>query len=64
VRDGGDASQVALVEAGGTVAHRGVRVGDESDGQVEIVSGLGPGDRVIVAGGYALPDGVHVEPLP
>jgi RND family efflux transporter MFP subunit len=62
--DGGDASQVAIVEAGGVVAHRSVRVGDDSDGEVEIASGLDAGDRVIVAGGYALPDGTRVEPLP
>jgi multidrug efflux pump subunit AcrA (membrane-fusion protein) len=58
--DGGSASQVALVRPDGTVEHRATSLGSESDDRVEIKRGLGPGERVIVAGGYALPDGTKV----
>ncbi len=62
--DGGAASAVAIVTADGTVAHRDAQLGPEVDGAVEVTSGLQAGDRVIVAGGYTLPDGVKVEIVP
>jgi RND family efflux transporter MFP subunit len=61
--DGGEASQVALVGSDNKVEHRAVRPGAETGDAVE-VDGLHPGDRVIVAGGYALPDGTRVEIQP
>jgi RND family efflux transporter MFP subunit len=57
--DGGEASQVAIVQ-NGKVAHRGVKVGAETENAVE-VEGIAAGESVIIAGGYALPDGTHVE---
>jgi hypothetical protein len=57
--DGGEASQVAVVRDG-KVEHRAIKVGAETENAVE-VDGLQPGDNVIVAGGYALPDGTKVE---
>ena len=62
--DGGAATMLALVGEGGTVEHRQVALGSESDDGVEITRGIAPGERVIVAGGYALPDGVKVELRP
>jgi RND family efflux transporter MFP subunit len=58
--DGGEASQVAVIVEG-TVQHRAVRAGAESGEAVEILEGIVPGEQVIVAGGYALPDGAKVE---
>jgi len=55
------ASQVAVVRPEGTVTHRSVLLGDESGETVELRSALRAGDRVIVAGGYALPEDVKVE---
>jgi RND family efflux transporter MFP subunit len=59
--DGGAASVVAIVDGDGTVAHRGLTLGAESGDAIEVRAGLQAGDRVIVAGGYALPDGTKVE---
>jgi membrane fusion protein (multidrug efflux system) len=61
--DGGEASQVALVDHDGKVEHRGVRAGAETGDALE-VEGVSAGDRVIVAGGYSLPDGTRVEIQP
>jgi len=58
--DGGAANQVAVVQADGTVAHKTLQLGAETGDAVEAV-GLADGERVIVAGGYALPDGTKVE---
>jgi RND family efflux transporter MFP subunit len=62
--EGGAAARVALVLPDGTVGHRELGLGADVDGAVEVRSGLSAGDRVIVAGGYTLPDGIHVEILP
>ena len=62
--DGGEASQVAIAGSDGTVQHRAVKLGVESGDAVEIVSGVNVGERVIVAGGYALPDGAKIEIAP
>jgi RND family efflux transporter MFP subunit len=59
--DGGNASEVAIIGPDGSVAHRAVGLGSESEGTVEIIRGVAAGDRVIVAGGYALPDGTRVQ---
>lgn len=59
---GGEASRVAVVGADGAVAHRSVVVRSEDEHDVEL--DLPPGLRVIVDGGYALPDGTQVEIVP
>jgi multidrug efflux pump subunit AcrA (membrane-fusion protein) len=38
-------------------------MGAPTGGTVEIVSGLRPGDRVVVAGGWSLHDGMKVTDL-
>jgi multidrug efflux pump subunit AcrA (membrane-fusion protein) len=38
-------------------------VGTATGGTVEIVSGLRPGDRIVVAGGWSLHDGMKVTDL-
>jgi RND family efflux transporter MFP subunit len=62
--DGGAATVVALVDEHGVVAHRTLTLGADTGDQVEVRAGLAAGDRVIVAGGYALPDGAQVEIAP
>lgn len=58
---GGEANVIALVLGDGTVGHRTVELGAEEGERVEVRDGLAPGDRVIVAGGYTLPDGARVD---
>ena len=59
--DGGSATTAAVLTVEGTVSHHALRLGAELEDAVEVLSGLAPGDRVIVEGGYALPDGARVE---
>ena len=62
--DGGTATSVAIVDARGKVAHRALLIGADAGDEVEVRSGLGAGERVIVAGGYSLPDGTLVQVAP
>ncbi|MGZ3406209.1 MAG: efflux RND transporter periplasmic adaptor subunit [Polyangia bacterium] len=62
--DGGAATNVAVVDGQGVVAHRTLKLGADAGDTVEVTSGLAAGERVIVAGGYALPDGTKVEIAP
>ena len=62
--DGGSAQVVAVVGPDGKVAHRAVVLGAELGDAVEVRSGLASGERVIVAGGYSLPEGTEVEISP
>jgi RND family efflux transporter MFP subunit len=56
--------QVAwVVGADHTVASRPVRLGEATGGQIEIVDGLQPGDRIAVAGVRALREGMKVRDL-
>jgi len=59
--DGGAATVVAIVDGKGEVAHRTLTLGAEAGERVEVRGGLDAGTRVIVAGGYALPDGTKVD---
>ncbi len=62
--EGAAASQVAVVDKDGSVAHRTLQLGAEAGDAIEVLGGLQPGERVIVAGGYSLPDGAKVEVAP
>jgi multidrug efflux pump subunit AcrA (membrane-fusion protein) len=62
--DGGAATDVAVVDAAGVVSHRALTLGADAGDAVEVRAGLAAGERVIVAGGYALPDGTKVEIAP
>jgi RND family efflux transporter MFP subunit len=62
--DGGAATVVAVVDKDGAVGHRGLQLGADAGDHVEVRAGLQPGERVIVAGGYALPDGTKVQITP
>ncbi len=56
----GDAQYVYLVE-NGVVKRVAVQIGQRISGRVEIVSGLGEGDQVVVSGLQKVRDGVEVE---
>ncbi len=62
--DGGAATNVAVVDAAGVVSHRSLQLGADAGDKVEVRAGLRAGERVVVAGGYALPDGTKVEIAP
>ncbi len=46
-----------------TVTRRPVKLGEAIGGQVEIVDGLQPGDRIVVAGVTSLREGMKVRDL-
>jgi RND family efflux transporter MFP subunit len=46
-----------------TVSRRPVKLGEATGGQIEIVDGLQPGDRIAVAGGTFLREGMKVRDL-
>ncbi len=60
--DGG--SRVMVVDAGGIAYSRPVTTGIRNAGLVEILSGLRPGEQVIVGGAYGLPDKTKVKATP
>jgi RND family efflux transporter MFP subunit len=62
--DAGEANMAAIVGADNKVAMRVVQLASDLDGAAELRSGLVAGDRVIVAGGYTLPEGTAVEIVP
>ena len=46
-----------------TVSPRAVTMGAATGGTIEILNGLKPGDRIVVAGGWSLHDGMKVTDL-
>jgi RND family efflux transporter MFP subunit len=62
--DAGEANVAAVVEPDGKVALRALVLGADQEDAVEVRAGLHVGDRVIVSGGYTLPEGTAVEILP
>jgi multidrug efflux system membrane fusion protein len=54
---------VWVVASNQTVSPRPVKMGAATGGTIEILSGLRPGDRVVVAGGWSLHDGMKVTDL-
>jgi multidrug efflux system membrane fusion protein len=59
--DGGNATDVLVVNPDGTVTRRRLVLGADVGERIEVQSGLNPGDRVVTVGGYSLPDGTKVE---
>jgi cobalt-zinc-cadmium efflux system membrane fusion protein len=47
----GDAAHVWVVEGDGLLAYRAIRTGRNSDGLVEVIEGLRPGERIVTKGG-------------
>ena len=56
-----DAAQVMVVDAQSQAQSRDVKVGIQSGNQAQIVSGLKPGEVVVTAGAYGLPDKTKVK---
>ncbi len=54
-------AQVAFVAADGKAVQRKVETGIEESGRVQILSGLKPGEKVIVAGQEKLKDGAEIR---
>jgi membrane fusion protein (multidrug efflux system) len=54
-------AQVAFIVADGKAAQRKVQTGIEESGRVQILSGLEPGEKVIVAGQEKLKDGAEIR---
>jgi RND family efflux transporter MFP subunit len=54
---------VWVLGADATVRRRAVKMGEVKDGEVEIVRGLRPGERIAVAGATYLRDGMRVRDL-
>ena len=46
-----------------TVKRRAVKIGEATGGQIEIVDGLEPGDRIAIAGARVLREGMKVRDL-
>jgi multidrug efflux system membrane fusion protein len=53
-----------VVDGAGRVHRKSVEIGRRGDHLVEIHSGLQAGDRIVVSGGYGLPDGTEIDPEP
>lgn len=56
-----DAAQVMVVDAQNQAQSRDVKVGIQSGDRAQIVSGLKPGEVVVTAGAYGLPDKTKVK---
>ncbi|MEW5787376.1 MAG: efflux RND transporter periplasmic adaptor subunit [Pseudomonadota bacterium] len=52
---------VFVVDAQGTAQYRMVRAGRKADGQVEILSGLNPGDKVVTGNAQAVNNGDKIQ---
>lgn len=57
----GDATSAAIVDPEGKITHRDLEIGDDDGDRIEVRKGLVDGDRVVIEGGYSLPDGTAVE---
>src|SRR5947209_2374697 len=56
----GDEAKVMVVDAKGAAQSRDIKIGIKTQQQVQVVSGLKPGEQVITQGGYGLKDGTKV----
>jgi multidrug efflux system membrane fusion protein len=63
IQQGQNGSYVWVIGADGSVQQHPVTVGQISDGQALINSGLSGGDNVVIAGQYRLQAGLHVREL-
>ena len=57
----GDAAQVMVVDSQNQASSRDVKTGISTGQQVQIVSGLKPGEMVVTEGAYGLPDKTKVK---
>jgi multidrug efflux system membrane fusion protein len=59
----GEGDAAVYAAQGGIARRRQVTLGGRSGGRVEVLTGLSPGDRVVVGGAALLSDGARVTPL-
>jgi len=59
--EGTSRGEVVVVDAEGVAHRRAVRTGEAFDGKLQVEEGLQGGERVVVEGGYGLPDGTAVR---
>jgi multidrug efflux pump subunit AcrA (membrane-fusion protein) len=57
----GDTAQVMLVDSQSTAHSRDVKLGIQTPQEAQILDGLKPGEQVITAGAYGLPDKTKVK---
>ncbi len=57
----GDSAQVMVINSEGAAEARDVKIGIQTPEQVQIVSGLKPGEQVVTQGAYGLPDKTKVK---
>jgi multidrug efflux pump subunit AcrA (membrane-fusion protein) len=62
VRDG--PRKVAVLDAGNAVHYRDVQLGRDFGDEIEVQTGLSPGDTVVIHPGDDIPEGTVVEPAP
>ncbi|QEH36193.1 Macrolide export protein MacA [Aquisphaera giovannonii] len=59
-----EGTKLATLDADGALRYRKVTVGRDFGNTVEVVSGLSPGETVVIRPGDDLPEGAKVEPVP
>lgn len=57
-------TSVMVVGSDGRAHQRDVKIGVRQDNEVQVVSGLNPGERVVTVGAYGLPDNTRVQLQP
>lgn len=57
-------TSVMVVGSDGRAHQRDVKVGVRQDNEVQVASGLNPGERVVTVGAYGLPDNTRVQLQP
>ena len=62
--DAAGKSRVMVVDANSFANSQPVTTGVQQGNLIQILSGLNPGEQVIVSGGYGLPDKTKVNPMP
>ncbi len=61
VQDANGSTHVMVVGADHIAHTHRVKVGDQMDGQAQILSGVTAGEQVVTVGSYAMDDGTHVK---
>jgi len=56
-----EGKEIVFVDAGDTAKLKEVKTGFKDENKIEIISGLGPGEPVIVLGNYGLRDGAKIR---
>jgi multidrug efflux pump subunit AcrA (membrane-fusion protein) len=63
VKDDSGEQAVWVIGSEQTVSRRAVKIGEATGGQIEILEGLQPGERIAIAGASLLREGMKVRDL-